>query len=64
MHKTGSLKNDITLMIAATNEACIEWLHENCYLMEKGITLLVGEGVNFLKWDFLFEGMNKFLAVV
>ena len=28
-------KKDTTAMTAATNEACIGWLHENGYLMGK-----------------------------
>ena len=62
--KNGSLKNDIKSMIAAINEDCIQRLHENCYLMGEEIKLLTGEGVNFLKGDFLLGGMNKCFAVV
>ena len=28
-------KNDPTAMTTDTNEVCIEWLHEDCYLMGK-----------------------------
>ena len=28
-------RKDTTAMTAATNEACIGWLDENCYLMGK-----------------------------
>ena len=33
-------------MAAATNEASISWLHENCYCVGERITLLIGEDVN------------------
>ena len=42
------VKIDTTAMIVALNEACIEWLHENCYLM---------------RGTFLAREMNNFLAV-
>ena len=46
-------KNDIKRMTAVINGACIGWLHENCYLMGKGTTLLIEEDVNLLAGIFL-----------
>ena len=50
-------------MAAATNEAIISWLHENCHCMGEGITLLIGEDVNWLREIFLVGEMSKILAV-
>ena len=33
--KPEAKKNYTAEMTVATNEACIGWLHENCYLMRK-----------------------------
>ena len=33
VHKAWNLKHDAAEMTAATNEGCIEWLLENCYLL-------------------------------
>ena len=38
-------------MNAASNEAYIGWLHENCYLMGEAMTLLIGKD-KFIKGVF------------
>ena len=55
-------KNDTTAMTAATNEACMEWLDENYYLMGQEWQLIV-KNANLLKTFFLVGKMSKFLTV-
>ena len=52
VHKDWSLKKDTTGMTAATNEACIWWLHENGYLM-----LLIIANNNVIVNCYLLKGI-------
>ena len=55
-------KNDATVMATARNEACIGWLHKNCYFIWNNT---FGNGrFKSMKWDFfLVRKMSKFLVV-
>ena len=53
-------KNDITRMTAVINGACIGWLHANCYLMGRGMTLLMEEDVNLSAGIFLVRIFRGF----
>ena len=48
-------------MTTATNEACIWWLHGNCYFMGEGMAILIG--YKFVKGGFLVGEMSKLLAI-
>ena len=55
--------NNTTAMTSATNEACIGWWDENCYLMGEGMTLLIAEDAYLLGRIFLVGKISKFLLV-
>ena len=62
VHKSWNLKYDTTEMATATNEGCIGWLLENCYLRETNETLIVKD-LNLLKGIFLMGEMSKCFTV-
>ena len=63
VHKAWKLKYDTAEMTAATNEDCIRWSLENCFLMGEEMKLLTTKDLNPLRGIFLMGEMNKFLTV-
>ena len=63
VHKARNLKYETIEMTAATNEECIGWLLENCYLKGEEMKLLTAKDLNLLRGMFLIGEMSKFLAV-
>ena len=57
VHKSWNLKYDTTEMTAATNEHCIGWLLESCFLMGKNETF-DGKRFKSIK-GYFFDGGNE-----
>ena len=57
------LKKYTTAVTIGTNETWIGRIHENCYLMGEGMTLLTVESLNLLRGTFFVEVVRKCLAV-
>ena len=57
------LKKYTTATTTGTNETWIRRIHESCYLMGEGMTLLIVESLNLLRRTFFVGLVKKFLAV-
>ena len=63
MHKAWNLKYDTTEMTVTTNEDCIVWLLENCFLMGGRNETFQSKRFKSIKGDFSDGKTSKFLAV-
>ena len=57
------LKKYTTAITTGTNETWIRRIHESCYLMGEGMTLLIVESLNLLRGTFFVGLVKKCLAV-